>query len=250
MNPWTSTRLTIAVVTWKAPALLDRCIRSILAHTPRQDFDLIICENEASPGAVHSDADTVIVSRRNIGIEGAIHLALAACRTPLMVRLDDDSHVLDPEWWPTLLEECRQCPPTTGALGRLHPFGIYVDGPPAQGSVSREWVRAQPWYRTEAEPLLHQPSVGVSGGFCVLNVGACQAVGYPSDEYPHYEEDVIMSLQLRMNGWSLANSVLIQERALCSNQLRGRKPLVAVGDAPSRTARTSRRPKWKGAYDR
>lgn len=265
--------ITIAVVTHgDHEDLYRRCVDSIMEHTPR--VNLISCLNDVPyPYAVVPDErSTVIDSGRNIGIEGAIALALHACRTPVLVRLDDDSHILRDGWMNILLDELRALPPSWGALGRFHQFGFYSDAEPGQGYVSRPWVRRQPWCPARnlyssargaeavdainrVEEVICSSAVGVSGGFCALNVDAALAVGYPSDNYGiagtedgFWEEDMIMSIQFRANGFSLHNSILIRELDKLSPFLAGREPYIAVGDAPSRTDRANPRKKWKGKF--
>jgi GT2 family glycosyltransferase len=248
-------KLAVAVVSWKAPVLLKRCVESLVKFTPGVELELILCLNEHRGPLPELDVpseviDTVIASRKNICVEGMMHLALEACRQPYLLRLDDDSHVMREGWWDILRAELEGLPPTWGALGRLHKFGCLTELPPQQGYVSKAWIRKQPWYKAHHEASLHIPFVGVSGGFCVLNVKAAIQSGYPSDEYPHFEEDIIMGLQMKMSGFTLHNSNMIMCMAKNTNGKSDRPdPYIAIGDAPSRTDRETMRPKWKGSYE-
>lgn len=234
------------------PALLERCLTSVIRMTVPCP-PIILCLNAPSPQSldlarqyIHS-LDTLIVSKRNIGIEGAIHLALRACRTEAMIRLDDDSHVKRSGWFDILRKECEALPATWGALGRMKRCG-FSDELPGQGYVSRPWVRNQPWYRQVNEHVLAPPPIAISGGFCVLNVAPCVAVDAPPDSYPAFEEDHLTSLMLRMADYTLHESDLITNHATGPDAKPCSEPFVAVGDAPSRTRRDIPRQKWKGIF--
>jgi hypothetical protein len=246
-------KITIAVVSYGGyENLLCRCVDSIVVHTSPTTYSIIVCLNQVGKksreyiASVRSLLDTVIDSSENICIEGAITLALHACRTPWMIRLDDDSWVCRDNWLDVLKKEISVLPDSAGAIGRLHRFGGWSDQMPGQGYVSRPWVRCQPWYNPGLDDLMYQPPIGVSGGFCALNVKACLDVGYPLDSYSGWEEDSLMSLQMRMAGYTLHNSKLISEMATGADcRIKCDDPYIAIGDAPSRTARDKIRPKWK-----
>lgn len=238
--------------------LLARSVGSILATTAahRDRYEMIVALSQAGASsrayaaglrASSGGADLVIDMAYNGGVEAGLYLALRAARAPILLRFDDDSWCVRAGWAEDLSAIIRALPDTWGVVGRLKRFGSYQDRPAGQGWLSRQWIRRQPWYRADRDKMLQSDdlALGVSGGICAYNVAAMLALDLPSDAYPAYEEDMICSIALRMNGYTLHDWPLIPRDDVAGDTL-------AMGDAPSRTERIGwgarSRAKWRGEF--
>jgi ADP-heptose:LPS heptosyltransferase len=112
MNPL----VTISVVTHKALEYTQRCMESILKHTARSEFKLVITDNASGDDTVKylkTLADQcelkIVENPKNVGFIPPHNAAFAQCDTPYFLVLNNDVTVCK-DWIRTMLAEFERDP--------------------------------------------------------------------------------------------------------------------------------------------
>lgn len=139
--------IDILVVTWNALHALRRCIQAIRENTRELPYRVLVWDNGPSDRAwrwLARQRDVVAFrSSRNLGATRPFNRLFRHVRSPVVVRLDDDSFV-PPAWLPKVLSPlqdprvamvgCKYLAPTGEVQGAeillpLYPKPVGPDGP-------------------------------------------------------------------------------------------------------------------------
>ncbi|MFN3689658.1 MAG: glycosyltransferase family 2 protein [Fimbriimonadales bacterium] len=163
-----ATRLTVQIVNWNAREPLRAALRSLLAHPPQFDYEIIVLDNASSDGSVpmlEKEFPEVkcIVSERNLGFSRGHNLAARAAQGEYLLILNPDTEVLPgaldalvayaerhPEVGiigPKILNpdgslqySCRRFPNPVAALFRNTPLGrLFPNNPYTREYLMTDW---------------------------------------------------------------------------------------------------------------
>jgi N-acetylglucosaminyl-diphospho-decaprenol L-rhamnosyltransferase len=108
-----ATVIAIALVHYEAPALALACVRSVLAHPPTEDFEIIVVDNGSSPEAVtrirEIDGARVIETGRNGGFAVGVNRCFreASSSADVVVLLNPDTEIRSGAALDQLVEAAR-----------------------------------------------------------------------------------------------------------------------------------------------
>ncbi|WP_196250840.1 glycosyltransferase family 2 protein [Cellulomonas sp. JZ18] len=253
MNGVATADVTVVVVTWRARALVLRCLEGLA----RQELDglrmhVVVVDNDSRDGtaeAVHAAHPEVqvVVSDVNRGFAGGNNLALRAVDSPVVVLLNNDA-VPEPTFVARLVGHLRAAAPEVAAVtGRVllaDRFRPAADGESAVVGPDGRWV-ADPAgdvllvnstgnvLRTDgygvdrgwlARADGHHPPREVFG-FCgagvALRTDALRDVGLFDEDFFLYYEDSDLSWRLRLAGYRVEyaqDAVLHHEHAASTRE--------------------------------
>jgi cellulose synthase/poly-beta-1,6-N-acetylglucosamine synthase-like glycosyltransferase len=169
--------VTVAIATYKRPALLADALALILEQVTRSDIpvDVVVVDNDPQGSALEvvlrfAGAGVRYVAEPRPGLAAARNAALGAARTRLLVFVDDDGRP-DAEWLARLVETWRR----TGADA--------VAGPAVRElpDVVEPWVRASRFF--ERRPRVTGSRVpGAGTGNLLLDLAALRRLDLRFDE--------------------------------------------------------------------
>jgi GT2 family glycosyltransferase len=201
--------VSVVVVTYTRPDLLEACLESLIeARRRAPESELIVVDNGSGLGArslverLHSDA-TVIELAENIGFAGAVDRGIDATRGEWIALFNDDTS-LEPEALDLLVAAGRGDERAgsvaaqirfAGQPGLLNSAGIVIDG---LGNNS-DRLLGQPLQDSEAELT---EVFGAAGTAAVYRRATLEGVGgFDATFYAHLE-DADVAWRARMLGWS------------------------------------------------
>lgn len=112
--------LSIIIVSYKVKELLKNCLNSILAHTPKVGFEIIVIDNNSGDSTTTMLKDSfpwvkVIVNDSNVGFARANNIGIKASRGEFVLLLNPDTVVL-PNTLNKMLEYIHEHP-DVGVIG-------------------------------------------------------------------------------------------------------------------------------------
>lgn len=202
---------TVVVVTWQGRALLEPCLRSVLAQ--RVPVSVLVVDNGSTDGTVeYLAADfpqvQVLALAENTGFAGGVAAALGRVHTRYVALLNNDA-VADPDWVGAslqVLEADRSCAAVSARM-------VLADAPTPTINNTGVLLRHDLY---GADRGLGEPDsadfdvpaevFGASGGAAVFRTLAVTAVGGLDPDYFLYYEDTDLSWRLRLAGWTIRYS--------------------------------------------
>ncbi|GIV05647.1 MAG: glycosyl transferase [Fimbriimonadales bacterium] len=161
-------QLTVQIVNWNAREPLRAALRSILAHPPRCEYEIIVLDNASSDGSVQMlekefPEVKLLVSEQNLGFSRGHNLAARAAQGEYLFILNPDTEVLPDaldllvayaEQHPdvaiigpkilnpdgSLQYSCRRFPNPVAALFRNTPLGkLFPNNPYTRDYLMTDW---------------------------------------------------------------------------------------------------------------
>lgn len=221
-------RVTVVVVTWRAPAPLDACLASLRAQTLPHRVLVVDNASDAETQEVLARHPQVQVLRNtaNLGFAGGADQGLRAADTEYVALLNDDA-VAEPGWLAALVQ-AADADPTTAAVTSLLLLGTGAGD--AAETVNNAGVVVLPsWYG--ADRLAGAPRdaaaaavdvFGFSGGAALLRRRPAVEVGGFPREFFLYYEDTDLSWRLNLAGWRIRYqpSAVVHHRHATSSDVR------------------------------
>jgi len=167
-----------------------RAVGSIIGHNPtRSEFDVIVGCNECSNEVLavlrkyfdRGHIDFLVESRHNVNKDPMMRVMLSMCRTPYILWLDDDSHVL-PNWDLHILEFLRRESPFDVAG---HVF--YIN---ERSDQHLSFLRSRSWYHSPERE--QSPIWFATGGLFLANVAFLRKHDFPDDAMVKRADDVLL----------------------------------------------------------
>lgn len=220
----TTPDVSICIVNWNTGDLLGKCIQSILEHTHRISYEVIVVDNQSTdhsmllPRELAAQDERVIIvdAQANLGFAAGNNVAIRMARGRIVVLLNPDTEVTPSaiDKGVTLLE----INPTCGVLGPklLNPDGTLQ---PSIGNFPT--VNGMFWELTRLRKIF--PSVRLFSSFkrFDLDYSRMQAVEQPSgaclfirrealdqagifdERYFMYYEEVDLCYRIHRAGWTI-----------------------------------------------
>ncbi len=214
--PWAA-----VVVNFEAGALLEACVRSVLADDSAGAVELVVVDNASRDGSLGALAKAfpdvqVVHSPGNVGYASAANLGIAATRAPVVAVLNPDTR-LEPGSARAMLDRIES-QPRLAAVGPRIKNNDGSDYPSARTDPSipvavmhgtlGAWWPTNPFttrYRQlDADPERPRAVDWISGAAVWLRRTALDAVGGWDERYFMYFEDVDLCFRLREAGWEVA----------------------------------------------
>lgn len=215
-------RLSVVIVTWNCAELLAQCLASLRAQTGLGELELLVVDNASSDGSAERaraewPGAVVIANDRNLGFAQASNQGLAAAQGDLLLLLNPDTVLPQPDTLARVVQRLRAHPQIDMAGVRLvfadgqhqvgdggfeptlahalsHAFGLSRLGRRWPGVFLLDGQVAPPW----------GPVDWVCGAFTALTRSAYQRAGGMDEEYFLYGEDVEWGCRCRRLGLTVA----------------------------------------------
>ncbi|KQM25570.1 MULTISPECIES: glycosyltransferase family 2 protein [unclassified Frigoribacterium] len=232
---------SVIVVNWRQPELTLRCLESLVGQRASASFEIVLVENEASPGGTEPFRrlvpDLVVVEEAtNAGFAGGVRRGIEASRGDVVVLLNNDA-VAEPGFVEAGLAALRAGGPRVAAASATVTLeggfvratardeGALVDGrgtawlrssaPEAVGLLNGTGVELAPdgngrdrdWLRPSDDVVDHPADpFGFSGGAAFVRRTALEAVGGFDEGLFMYYEDLDVSWRLRLAGLEIVHA--------------------------------------------
>ncbi|MEZ5988058.1 MAG: glycosyltransferase [Planctomycetota bacterium] len=91
-------RLRVAIVTWRSRDLVERCLRSLFAHTRVEGMEVVVVDNASGDGTVELLRERfpqvrVVANDANLGFTRATNQAMAGAGTAPVLLLNPDTEL-------------------------------------------------------------------------------------------------------------------------------------------------------------
>ena len=188
-NPQARHDIAVVVLTQAdRPAELDRAIASVRAQR-RVDPHLVLVVNGAEPPEP-DPSDQLIVLPENLGIPGGRNIGAGAVDAELLMFLDDDAELLDPDLLAVVVERFDANP----RLGAMAIRLVDEEG----ASQQRHVPRVGAWSAERSGPVTH-----FIGAACVVRSTAFHEVDGFDSRFFYGMEESDLSWRLLDAGWSI-----------------------------------------------
>lgn len=239
-------RLSVAIVNWNTTNLLAACVRSILMYPPKDDFEVIVVDNNSKDfdeRQFRTEFPNVqlICNAENAGYARGNNQAASAARGDYVLLLNPDTEVT-PSALDTLVE-FMDSHPSAGAAGAklLRPDGAIdrsVRSFPYPGPIAWEFLglsRLFPnsrvfgayrmtWFGYDTERQVDQPM----GSALIIKAKTLQEIGTLDESFPIFFNEVDWLYRAKQAGWEtyfVPNAVVIHHGGAGTRQVR-RKEMV------------------------
>jgi GT2 family glycosyltransferase len=182
-------RVAALVLTRERPAVLAKCVQSLLRQTRRPD-DIVILDNGSSPGmGITRDLDpalencSLLKSERNLGCPGGRNLLISSTGAEFLLLVDDDGE-LAPDALERALAAIRRRPNIAVVTFRI------ID--PTTGAV-RDGLSG-------GLPFFHHT---FGGGSCLIRRNVLDEVGAFPEDYSRQGEEHDLALRLIDRGYAI-----------------------------------------------
>ncbi len=236
--------LSILIVNWNTRDHLERCLKSLQAHAPFSEHEVIVVDNKSQDGSAEMVRDQFPEVRlfaldANTGYAGGNNIAFSQARGDRMLTLNPDTEFIDDTI--DLALAYLEARVTIGAVSvrLIGPEGEVqssVRGFPSLRGVAGAWVgldRLFPksrWaeYRLPAfDYSVTQPAPQPMGTFLLFRKEALEAAGNaerPFDlQFPIFFNEVDLLWRLKQAGWScahLAEGQVLHHHGASTKQVR------------------------------
>ncbi len=245
------TDLTVAVIHYQTPELLDRCLHRLVPSVPGARV-LVVDAGDAAPlPARWSFPGTELIRVANHSFARAVNTALAECRTPFFAHLNADVFVersTVADLLAVLDGDARigmTGPLAIGATGAWQDQGLPYRW--WQWRVSRGWRRAG--RRNGGRSVGFMTVPWLSGCLQVVRMAAVQAAGPLDDSQRFTNEETDWCLRLARHGY---RSVLVDSKAvhLGGASTPGNPAFLIEGLRGSMVVSRRYAPAWRAAVQR
>ena len=244
--------LTVVIVNYNVRALLQACLRSVLASQGRHTFEVIVVDNCSSDGSAEMVSEfpevRLIVSPSNDGFAAANNRGIRAAKSSRYVMLLNPDTLVPPDAFEQLIE-FMDAHPRAGVVGPklikqdgsldlacrrsfpdprvafYHAFGLDKLFP-----KSREFARYNLTFLDEDE--LNQVDC-VVGAAMLVRSEAIEQAGLLDERFFMYGEDLDWAWRLRQRGWEVFYNpgvVIVHYKGQSSRQ-RSVRSILAFYDA-------------------
>jgi GT2 family glycosyltransferase len=211
--------LSIIIVNWNSQEHLKKCVASILEHTRRISFEIIVIDSASFDGCdrmLHEHFPQVrfVQSRTNLGFAGANNRAFGISHGKYVLFLNPDTELVGPAI--ETLYAAAESLPHAGVIGcRLLNADRTLQSSCVQSIptipnqlLDSEWLRAR-WPKSplwgmaalfEADGHPH-PVEAISGACLMVKRQVFETVGCFSEDYFMYAEDMDLSFKVREAGY-------------------------------------------------
>jgi len=208
------TDLSIIIVSWNTLDLLDACLASIMAHSPRRRFEVIVVDNASTDGSAnmvrrrYPDA-RLIENEKNVGFARANNQGIRQAVGRYLLLLNPDTEVR-PDALETLIRFLEQHNEAGAAGARiLNPDGTLQYSCYPAPTLLNEWLHLFHLDRERREGMdawdVTEPrEVDVLLGACIMvRREALDEIGFLDERFFMYSEEVDFCYRLQKAGWSL-----------------------------------------------
>ena len=213
-------KLSISIVAYNSLDYLRECLDSIYAHSPEDDFDIIVVDNASSDGTgeiIKKDYPDVLLicNKKNKGFATACNQAITATDSKYILLINSDCEVYKgsidrlmdyfgqiPKAAITgpkivnsdgsLQYSCRRFPSFFGAAAHSILTHIYPDNPFSKRYKLVDISRKEPF-----------PVDWVSGSCMMIRRNALNDTGLLDENYFMYVEDIDICYRMWQNGWEV-----------------------------------------------
>lgn len=203
-------QLTVSIVNFRTPALVNDCVASIKRHPPAlASLDIAVVDNGSGDDSLriireaHPDI-RLIDAGANLGFAGGNNLVLRDCRSTWVMLLNSDA-LVEPGSLDRLIE-VLQNNPRVGAVGARivnASDGADQDYPfrfPSLGNMVLRAVRGAQYPAAGRDQPL--PLERLHGAGMMLRGELLRSVGLLDDGFFMYDEDVDWCVRARDGGWA------------------------------------------------
>jgi len=209
--------LSIVIVNWNTRELLKECLNSIYAYQPQGELEVWVVDNASTDQSSdmvkqHFPEVNLIENRTNFGFAQANNQAIIRSTSRFILLLNPDTEILPGalEKMVTFLEDS----PKVGALGPriLNPDKTLQTSSYPTPTLSREFWRLfhldELWpygvYKMERwEPHTHRRVDVLLGACLMIRQEALDEVGFLSEDYFMYTEEVDICYRVGQRGWEI-----------------------------------------------
>ncbi|MCU0613345.1 MAG: glycosyltransferase family 2 protein [Candidatus Eisenbacteria bacterium] len=202
--------VTVVVVNYNGVGYLDACLASLKALEPAP-AEVILVDNASTDGSVgwvraQHPWVRIVEAGENLGYCGGNNLGIRASTLPFVALLNNDTRV-ESDWLGHLFHELNAHPRAAACSSLVllpgDPPRVHYAGSEAHviGHIANLlYLRPLP----EVRGSLQARETGVYVGSAVLfRRAALDEVGLLEERFFIYEDELDMSLRLRMRGWTL-----------------------------------------------
>ncbi|MBN1426585.1 glycosyltransferase family 2 protein [Candidatus Fermentibacteria bacterium] len=202
--------ISVVVVNYNGVGFLDACLGS-LKEMGAPAGEVILVDNASTDGSAawvreHHPWVRLIQANENLGYCGGNNLGIRASSQPFVALLNNDTRV-EPGWLENLFQELHNRPSTAACSSLVllpgDPPRVHYAGSQAHvlGHIANlHYLQPLP----EVQAKLQAGCTGVYVGSSVLfRKAALDEVGLLEERFFIYEDELDMSLRLRMLGWSI-----------------------------------------------
>lgn len=191
-------KYSISILTYTSGNLARRCIKSVLEHSPKGEYELLLTDNGAQDGTPdffdsvareNPDFVTVFHNPKNEGFIQPNRRAFGIARGEYLVLLNDDTVV--PPNWLTLLHAC-----------------FLVDPNCALAGVSGACCQLRADFHGEVGPRFEY----LEGSCLMIDIAKVRPLEpqlFPPELIGAYGEDSYLSLRVRSAGYSISRTPLL-----------------------------------------
>lgn len=208
-----SVELSVIVVAYNSPALLQATLVSVIEQTRGVGYELIVVDNASTDPGVRAVTDglpqvRLVAARRNLGYAAANNLGLQLSQGRYVCLLNPDTVLHDDAL--SMLVRWLDEHPAVGAAG---PLLLQPNGEPqpySYGSVPTPWyLLRRGWshlwgtYLHAWRPAAPQSADWVAGTCMMVRRAALDEVGPLDERFFLYFEDVDWGLRFNARGWKV-----------------------------------------------
>lgn len=251
------TRLTVSIVNYRTPQLVNECVASIKQHLPRlASIEIAVVENGSGDDslalikAAHPDI-RLIDAGANLGFAGGNNLVLRDCDADFVMLLNSDA-LVEPGTFDRLIEVLLANPQAAAVGSRVVNAcdGADQDYPAGFPSLSGMTLRA---LRGAEYPAAgHTAPVEMErlhGAGMMMRGSVMRRIGVLDDGFFMYDEDVDWCMRARQAGFSLwlvpASRVLHHGGASSGRAPSGQRPSVEASAGALRMRYELRRSRYR-----
>jgi GT2 family glycosyltransferase len=214
--------LSIVIINYKTRDLTSECIKSVLKHTKKIKYEIILIDNDSQDDSVESikkilgSQHTIISNKQNLGFAAANNQGLKVAKGKYILFLNSDTLILDNsldkmiDWMDKnpdvavstckLLNADKSIQPTGGFFPtpfRLISWMLFVDDMPILNKLTKPFHPHKDFY------LRKQNLDWVTGAFLLARTEVIKEVNGFSQDYFMYTEEVDLCYQIKKLGWQV-----------------------------------------------
>jgi ADP-heptose:LPS heptosyltransferase/GT2 family glycosyltransferase len=221
-RPRFSGLVSIIIPTSGNVALLSKCLSGIFERTDYQNFEVVLVYNNSNPEAFpyletirHDRRVSIIDAQGPFNFSRICNLGAAAARGELLLFLNDDIEVIEPDWLGALIQHAER--PEVGVVGArlLYPDGtvqhagmFWAAGASGGRHAFRHAAGSDPGYFGLA--VTPRNVMCVTGACLMMRRGWFEAVGRFDESHTIVNNDVDICLR----SWSNGGLVVYEPAAL------------------------------------
>ena len=251
------TRVTVSIVNYRTPLLVNECVASIKRHPPTlASIEIAVVENGSGDdslamiAAAHPDI-RLVDAGANLGFAGGNNLVLRDCQSDFVMLLNSDALVEDGTF--DRLIEVMLANPQAGAAGsRIVNASDGADQDYPAGFPSLRGMTLRALRGAEYPAAGHDAPIAMErlhGAGMMMRGTVMRRIGVLDDGFFMYDEDVDWCVRARAVGCTLwlvpASRVLHHGGASSGRAPSGRRPSVEASEGALRMRYELRRSRYR-----